>query len=856
MIPLRLQLRNFLSYRDDVPPLFFDGFKLACLSGLNGHGKSALLDAMTWALWGKARTSRDDELIHKGRTELEVQFDFQLGPNVYRVIRKRQLLGGSGQRSVLALDFQVRDGDRFRSIAGDSASDTQKEIVRRLRLDYETFVNSAFILQGKADSFTTKPPGERKRLLGELLGLAKYDELAESAREQARAYAAEVQRLEGEIAALERDLAQRAELEAKHAAAGAAAAAAEAKRRAADDELERLRERARRLELKGREAAALRQRVERARQRLAEDERRLDALGAAIARAEALLAARDALAQQLAQRDALRQQLEELDRRKDQRAALESQASALRLAIERAKSALESERARQDERVRTLRKKAAQRDELSAALARSEQQLHQLTEAEAERERLRQVLTDLLAQQERLKAENKRLAEDAEALKQKQALLASAEAACPTCGGPLSLEQRDRLLADVETELEVRRQTYRENQETVKRLAAESATVQETLAEGKRQADELAKLRERLGAVRDRLDEAERAATELPAAEAALADVERRLAEGQYAVEERTRLAALEAELTTLPYDPAVHQRVRDELAALAELDRQWAELERAEATLAENRQEHQALAVRLVEDRAQIEQDTAHLRDLEAEAGELPQVRQQIQQQERHCEDLAKDAREARDRLASTRQMLDYLTRQEQVLAAQRSAYRRAAEERSLYAELDEAFGRRGVQAMLIEQVLPELEDEANRLLARLSEGQMFVRFETQRAARSRDGTIETLDIRIADEAGMRPYELYSGGEAFRINFAIRIALSKLLARRAGAQVQMLVIDEGFGTQDERGCERLVEAINAISDDFERVLVITHVERLKDVFPVRIEVTKTPETGSQFVVI
>jgi exonuclease SbcC len=59
-----------------------------------------------------------------------------------------------------------------------------------------------------------------------------------------------------------------------------------------------------------------------------------------------------------------------------------------------------------------------------------------------------------------------------------------------------------------------------------------------------------------------------------------------------------------------------------------------------------------------------------------------------------------------------------------------------------------------------------------------------------------------------------------------------------------------MLIIDEGFGTQDAEGRERLVEAINSIQEDFIRILVITHIEELKDAFPVRIEVTKT-ETGS-----
>ena len=119
-----------------------------------------------------------------------------------------------------------------------------------------------------------------------------------------------------------------------------------------------------------------------------------------------------------------------------------------------------------------------------------------------------------------------------------------------------------------------------------------------------------------------------------------------------------------------------------------------------------------------------------------------------------------------------------------------------------------------------------------------------MNVRFDTQRELKS--GNVrETLDIKISDELGTRNYELYSGGETFRVNFAIRVALSKMLARRAGAQLQTIVIDEGFGTQDAQGRERLLEAINAIQDDFACVLVITHIDEMKDAFPTRINVVK-----------
>jgi DNA repair protein SbcC/Rad50 len=169
------------------------------------------------------------------------------------------------------------------------------------------------------------------------------------------------------------------------------------------------------------------------------------------------------------------------------------------------------------------------------------------------------------------------------------------------------------------------------------------------------------------------------------------------------------------------------------------------------------------------------------------------------------------------------------------------------AAQEESIYQELARAFGKTGIQALLIEMALPDIENEANDLLGRMTDNRMHVKFDTQEETKT--GKVkETLAITIADELGTRDYEMFSGGEAFRINFAIRIALSRLLAKRAGAPLPTLIIDEGFGTQDAIALEKVKEAINSIQNDFEKILVITHMEELKDAFPTRIDVVKTAE--------
>jgi len=132
-----------------------------------------------------------------------------------------------------------------------------------------------------------------------------------------------------------------------------------------------------------------------------------------------------------------------------------------------------------------------------------------------------------------------------------------------------------------------------------------------------------------------------------------------------------------------------------------------------------------------------------------------------------------------------------------------------------------------------------------------------MSLKLETQRARRTGRGadgsdSVETLDIVIADELGTRSYDMFSGGERFRVDFALRIALSKVLAWRAGAPLPTLFIDEGFGTQDAQGRDRILDVIKAIEDRFQRILVITHMDEVKEAFPVRIEVTRDT-AGSTF---
>jgi len=232
-----------------------------------------------------------------------------------------------------------------------------------------------------------------------------------------------------------------------------------------------------------------------------------------------------------------------------------------------------------------------------------------------------------------------------------------------------------------------------------------------------------------------------------------------------------------------------------------------------------------------------EIEKLKAELGTIQATIDSLNQEQGSLQQQEQRLEILSIEKLNKSELLAKSRH------------------------QNRIYEELAKAFGTNGIQSIMIENLLPNLEQETNNILSRLTQNQLHVSFITQKNASSgsrknrETKTIDTLDILIADNNTTRPYEGYSGGEAFRVNFAIRLALSRILAQRAGTSLQMLIIDEGFGTQDAEGCERLIAAINAIADNFTCILAVTHMPQFKEAFQQRIEVKKSSQ-GSQIYLV
>lgn len=317
-----------------------------------------------------------------------------------------------------------------------------------------------------------------------------------------------------------------------------------------------------------------------------------------------------------------------------------------------------------------------------------------------------------------------------------------------------------------------------------------------------------------------------------------------------------SQIIALDNYIAEIGYSSDQHNAIRQELRRAQSWQWRYQQLLSAQQQypqLQQRAQElEQALQSRLSEQQVLSGQIEIIVRKLE----QAPDASTQILALEQQ---LALRRRELDEKLAQLGRLqgqANQLELLQQQSAQQQQQLQTAKQQYRVYQELAQAFGKNGIQALMIENVLPQLEAQTNQLLARLSANQLHVQFVTQkagkgRAAKKNTKLIDTLDILIADARGTRPYETYSGGEAFRINFAIRLALAKLLTQRSGAALQMLIVDEGFGTQDAEGCDRLIAAINAIAPDFACILTVTHMPHLKEAFQARIEVRKNQQ-GSQ----
>lgn len=864
MIPISLTISGFLSYREPTE-LDFTHLDLACISGSNGAGKSSLLDAITWALFGQAR-KRDESLINTNAKAAEVSLIFQYEGNIYKIQRtlprgktsllEFQIAQDSKDESQKSTDLQPAtfnlQSATWRPLTEPTIRATQARIEATLRLDYDTFVNASFFLQGKADQFTQQRPADRKRILASILGLEKWEGYRARAADRRKALDAQIATLDGRLAEIAAELSEEDTRKAQLANINLQLAAILQARQSHEKTLDSVRQMAASLSEQRKLVDSLAHQVALTSRRLEDLSARLDLrqqekdtfteiLGRA-GEIEAAYQSWQLARQELANWDATAEQFREQEKRRQP--YLDE--------INAARAKLEQEQQTLLEQQLKVESAKVELSTFDLQLATLQQSLQDIEARLNQRAELETVLAETRQRQSDARAENPRLKAEMDELKARIDRLQAAEGAdCPLCGQPLSEADRQQHIISLGEQGKALGDRYRTNQ-TVLRDIDQQITEQATRIMELSQFDaERITVSQSIAALTTRIEQAQQAISAWKeTGEPRLAEINQHLQHSTFNLPTRQLLSSLDAELAALGYDAAAHDeaRRREQEGRTREEDRRT--LERAQAASApldreitELQQQVEQLQAEIGHQQTEFQSAAAALAAAEASSPDLYAAERELLSLKEQENRLVLEVGAAQQRVT----VLDDLRIRRKSLTAEREEHARQV---GYYKQLERAFGKDGVPALLIEQALPQIQERANQLLERLTNGSMQVDFATQAAYKDkkRQDLKETLDIQISDSAGTRDYEMFSGGEAFRVNFAIRLALSEVLAQRAGARLQTLVIDEGFGSQDAQGRQRLIEAINLVKPDFAKIIVITHIDELKDAFPARIEVEKTAQ--------
>ncbi len=794
MRPLRLQLEGFTCFRDRQEPLQLEGLDLFAISGPTGAGKSSLLDAMIFALFGRVPRMGKvglGELISLGRDRMAVVLDFRLGDRTYRVTRTAHRT-----RSSQALLDELRD--ELEQPLAEGVKTVDEEVKQLLGFDYDTFTRAVILPQGEFAAFLKGRPGEQQKILRDLLRLHVFETMRRLAGEERRRLEAAA---DGDRRRIDEDFADATPEEL-------------AKRRQQAEEL------AKQLAVTEDALRQLRETVDRRRRQLV--------------RVRELLEPRDK-ARQRAKQLAERQERETAKSRAltERRQGLVKRGEELARDLSGARSELEAigYDAELDARLDGVREAAASLSDRRRALQRHTAEAAELAadgrklQAEAEKRTAEETRAEEAVRAAEVERRERELAlREAEHRNHVGLLrreLAPGEP-CPVCEQTVDAPPKFAAPPELDA-LERELRTARSADDEARRRldAARGAT---------------AALRARIEALLQQLEAAGRKTEEL---ESAIADESLRLEE-----QVGDKIAADQGETVEVRILAAVARvaKQRAEHAAAEErrsrLERQTAEAEQQRRHVEEEAAKLEERLHELAQELAAAEKEVAdyerRIREIGAEEG--------LEAEEKELVELEKRAGEGRHQIGALQGSLGDLERR----IARRAELEKGLEEvaashqRMRQMTLDLRSDR--FEAYLLEKTFRELVAGASVRLMDLSQ-----RYTLEFGS----GGFQVLDH---DNAGQpRSTDTLSGGETFLASVSLALELSEQIQREAGAvSLDSIFIDEGFGSLDPETLEIVTEAIESLPVGGRMVGIITHIPELTRRLPHRIWVDKST-AGSRY---
>lgn len=232
----------------------------------------------------------------------------------------------------------------------------------------------------------------------------------------------------------------------------------------------------------------------------------------------------------------------------------------------------------------------------------------------------------------------------------------------------------------------------------------------------------------------------------------------------------------------------------------------------------------------------ARIEALTSEMQKLTYNEADVQRVNSKVATLRSEFDTVSYEKDQRNQKLGAMRSRKEAFDRKSKQLEADRLRHGEAKDQEFIYKELTRAFGKNGIPALIMDNALAEVQSEVNKIMDQLTGGRITVEFSTQKELKS-GKQAETLDIIVSDSLGARDFVGYSGGEAARVALAIRLALAKVISRRAGKKIELVMIDE-VSDLDASGADAFAQTICGIAGEYKQIMVVTHLPHLRDQFP------------------
>jgi len=831
MKPLRIEITNLGAITHTEIDL--TGVDIAVICGPNGAGKStAFTVAPMFALFGstKGGTSADD-MVRTGATEAAVTFDFEHAGDIYRVIRTRSKKG----KGKTTLELQRLSGELWTSESGASISETQKKIISLLNLDEETFSSSSMILQGQSNAFTSRPAGQRKAILAQILQLDQYETLQEKARTKVSETNIALEKIKTKIDEI--DLrscgkttleSEKLDIEIQLTSLERELKTMEADLQTAQVEYNILEARIQQAEEISKQASSFLMEVQ---QKTIERDRHQQRRQ----NAEKILVQESTILANVAGYEKIKEKVTVLRTKKEQQNQIFAEASRLKDEL----TGVETNLATVVKRMEEINHLLADRPRLEKAAADYQEASMQLAESikkqDSHNELTRHLVytvNQLTLSVNKFNEQKRLLRREIEMLQGKTALLKNAQ--CIDINNAQCAFLADAQKAKLDAERLGSQYSALENPEEIE-FNQEIARTEALIDECGFDLDEHARLQ-------DLIVEVKPLAEKFTTLNGAIALLDNLTSQK---VDLDTRSTDLNVRLQSM------RQQYKDLSEGLKELP--LLEFQLIDLSPWLQSKEQLPAAKEIVSTTApiiehlEIEIETARVQgeklqlEYQAIIGDSAGLKTEAALKVMMAQETIKKRRDEQTylvgKLGGLQAKLAILAEDEKTRLSLTAEMDPLSKELVRWQTLVKAFGRDGIPALIIENAVPELERIANDILSQMTGGKNFLRFETQRELKSRSGMAETLDIIVGDWAGERIYETFSGGEQLRIDFAIRFALAELLAHRAGSKVEWLTIDEGWGSQSEEFLPLVIDAVKSIASRFGVVIVISHVRAVQEAF-------------------